>query len=1411
MYDNDSTSRPITSSPTLAQSSNWIPVALAHTHPPHLPSPPPAPHYIIDGGCNAILLPELGSYLTNKKSIAHETALLGDGSTGLQLISSGLLGSLPCITANISRGLIGESPLLQPPNHLAITKWGTAAYIYQPNGPIEIDGTIIATATLASDGLFYIDNLDGLRDFTPLSAASIDTLYSHGVRVDASSLVIANVGKRRDDFLQGTQPMRVKKQIRALNPLEVLHVVMGHAPERVIRHAIKHKLIKGLKYTLKDLVGWSLGRCGACNEGRFHQFPVYPSLRLRIFLIFQCISADIIDCGLDGKVSIDGFRYFLVIVDYRSRKVFLVPLVYKSDFLAAFKRFLRTYGSGRNERSHRLQYLCMDSGSEQLAHESLQFMVDNDIRLCLSTPYVHELVLAERFIQILKNGLRTTLAYNRAPYMWFVHAAKHFVWTRNRIPSGSSMETPEQIFTGLQSDLSVSVPFFALGDVNVTQAESGQSSTFGPKSLPCRMLGYADESDYLDNPQISHKVPDAVVEYKRGFHILIESTNRRYVRSDCIFEIAPEFTSPSLLHSDPSVRASGIPDTYDRSIVDKNLGPQESDITIFARRSTRVREQRERERLNAPSPTAEVPASQDAASFRTEVHEPMVIADDAADEIVPHLPSAARPDGDPFAYWGDDPEYGPDPQFYNVSTSATHRLWNELSTKLVPIINNVRLNFQASSSLLHPPYSVPPPPQPAPVRIAASTLRFPEVIAAAATTSPAAPFSPPLTDELLDAIASAAQPILGPVERAIYEAQQNLFDDYNAELRAKLVIISVINAIDRDRKEFLASLLPFDTRSPTYIVANAEINAQISQIIDDAPIEIDLPKSIEDALRGPDGKQWLISKQIEDSRIMSRRTWEELSLSEQYDPSIKAIKSKYALRLSQTVDGKWKYKVRLVACGYSQVEGRDYTATYAPTAAYKSICTTLQLIATFNWEVQGLDIENAFIESDLDEVIYMDLPKSFDLAHPGKHHRVRLIKSLYGLKQAGERFYQLLKSKLAEHGLHPTAHDQCVFVKLDPETGQSVYVVSFVDDLIVTGSDPTWIDSTIEHIHSSFRQVTGTDLRRYIGVDIVHDRANGTVQLTQAPYIHKITSARLSSDPPYRHIPMAPSVDYHDMLPDDTRSLLPEVGELRFLADKTVPALLAPLSILARFAASPNRRHLSAVRTIYQYLATNPHNGVTFSQCPSDEIRLWGMADASHISHGDSKSQLGFALFLNLSSGTVCARSARDTTVSLSSTDAEIKAVKLALREIIWFRGFLAELGFPQNEPTVLMTDNTAAIALATEYQLTRRSAHLTVTLNFIHEHVQTGTIALRYINTDNNVADVLTKPLAADKFNQHSESLSRGFGGVQPFSYDTRVVSADEAHHRRLSELQRLRGLRTKNIVKASRPQLLCSLSSIQ
>jgi len=73
-------------------------------------------------------------------------------------------------------------------------------------------------------------------------------------------------------------------------------------------------------------------------------------------------------------------------------------------------------------------------------------------------------------------------------------------------------------------------------------------------------------------------------------------------------------------------------------------------------------------------------------------------------------------------------------------------------------------------------------------------------------------------------------------------------------------------------------------------------------------------------------------------------------------------------------DGSWKYKVRPVACGYSQVAGTDFHETFAPTARFTSNCIVLNLAAICNWDIQGLGIENAFLESNLHEDIYMKLP-----------------------------------------------------------------------------------------------------------------------------------------------------------------------------------------------------------------------------------------------------------------------------------------------------------------------------------------------------------------------------------------------------------------------------------------------------
>ena len=83
--------------------------------------------------------------------------------------------------------------------------------------------------------------------------------------------------------------------------------------------------------------------------------------------------------------------------------------------------------------------------------------------------------------------------------------------------------------------------------------------------------------------------------------------------------------------------------------------------------------------------------------------------------------------------------------------------------------------------------------------------------------------------------------------------------------------------------------------------------------------------------------------------------------------------------------------------------------TFAPTAKFKSICIVLNLAAIFDWELHGIDIENAFLESDLEKAIYMELPVDTYSEPNGKPVIVRLKKSVYGLKQADELFYKLMK------------------------------------------------------------------------------------------------------------------------------------------------------------------------------------------------------------------------------------------------------------------------------------------------------------------------------------------------------------------------------------------------------------------
>jgi hypothetical protein len=213
-----------------------------------------------------------------------------------------------------------------------------------------------------------------------------------------------------------------------------------------------------------------------------------------------------------------------------------------------------------------------------------------------------------------------------------------------------------------------------------------------------------------------------------------------------------------------------------------------------------------------------------------------------------------------------------------------------------------------------------------------------------------------------------------------------------------------------------------------------------------------------------------------------------------------------------------------------------------------------------------------------------------------------------------------------------------------------------------------------------------------------------------------------------------------------------------------MPQLTCITGMLAQCARNPSAVHIKALESTERYIAQHRDETLALGGADKD-IRLFGYCDASRKVEGDYRARIGQCWFLGLDSGTVSWKSQTSKLVSLSSTEAEIDALVEAVKDCIWMRGLLYELGFPQTRPTVIFQDNKSAIRLADIDAIPSRTRHLANRLSFIKQEVERGTVALKYLPSRCMVADVLTKLLPANSHKFCTSILTKGHQGVDPES----------------------------------------------
>ncbi|NDA63213.1 MAG: hypothetical protein EBX50_14410 [Chitinophagia bacterium] len=502
-----------------------------------------------------------------------------------------------------------------------------------------------------------------------------------------------------------------------------------------------------------------------------------------------------------------------------------------------------------------------------------------------------------------------------------------------------------------------------------------------------------------------------------------------------------------------------------------------------------------------------------------------------------------------------------------------------------------------------------------------------------------------------------------------------------------------------------------------------------------------VPTSFKEAKEGPDAPNWIKATEEEYASILENGTWTLVPLP----PGRKAVGCKWVYRIKRDAAGNIKrWKARLVAKGYSQVEGLDFTETFAPVAKFSSIRILLSFAAAKDWECHHMDVKTAFLNGELEEEIYMEQPEGF--VKDGEEHLVcRLQKTIYGLKQSPRAWNKKLHGELCKLGFTRCEADHSVYCKRD-EQGL-VFLLVYVDDIIIISDGKAAMQACKDALSRTFTMTDLGETNHFLGMEMHRDRQARLIYLNQSTYINAMLERYGMSDCAPVRIPLSvgaklpPATTEGKGFHNQYQSM---VGSLMYLMVATRPDLAYAVGAVSQFAAGPDEEHLAAVKRIMRYVkGTADYKLVLGGDLKQLNLEAWSDADWAS-DNIDRKSISGYCF--KLGAGAVSWKSKKQTSVALSSTEAEYMALTQATKEAMWIKFLLTELGVFDNTAICINVDNQSCVALAKNPEFHARTKHIDIQYHFIREKVEDNSVKLEFCPTDRMVADVLTKALPRDK-----------------------------------------------------------------
>ena len=535
----------------------------------------------------------------------------------------------------------------------------------------------------------------------------------------------------------------------------------------------------------------------------------------------------------------------------------------------------------------------------------------------------------------------------------------------------------------------------------------------------------------------------------------------------------------------------------------------------------------------------------------------------------------------------------------------------------------------------------------------------------------------------------------------------------------------------------------------------------VLNMLTEASLQTITPRNAHEALKSPQKDMWLAAMNREKECHIKNGTF-----GKEVTPTTKPVPADWVFRIKyrggpihiEKLNAK-QFKARVVIRGQFMVEGVNFNDTFAPVAKPTTLRALLAFATKYSCSLKAGDIETAFLTADIDCETVVKLPPYWgngEEAITGDNLSTKpriLLKGVPGIPQGSRLFYETFAAHLLTMGYTPSDADKCLFINKHIKEKHAVLI--WVDDFIfMYENEPTYAEF-MTGIRVKFTVPTSGPLKSFLGMEIVHDVKEKRLTMNQTSTVNvllersKMTDCNPVSTPCVAGFVFTKADAAVDPDPQSVTEYRSLIALANFLSCWSRPDITFTVNKLCKFMSYPGEAHWKALKHLIRYLKGSRNDGICYNFGSDSKHSLLGYTDSSFADCVDSgRSTLAYVFFYG--QAILSWFSKLNTYVTTCTNHSEYCALAHGAKEAEWlvllFKSFEPDI---VHTPIPLLVDNSGVVSMVFNPISHQTNKHVRIGCHYTRELTTNKVIVPQRVPTQENVADVFTKPLPGIAYNK--------------------------------------------------------------